>query len=145
MTQHKDFMKIAIEEAKCAGEDVPIGAVLVVDGQIIAKSSNKREVNNQPSAHAEVVVIDEAARLLGGWRLDDAVLYVTLEPCPMCATLILQSKIKSVFFGAYDTTYGAFGSKLDMRQIINSKISVKGGILEDECQKLILEFFKERR
>lgn len=145
MKQHQDFMQIAIEEAKASGEDVPVGAVLVIDGQIVAKSSNKREANNQPSAHAEVVVIDEAARLLGSWRLDEAVLYVTLEPCPMCAALILQSKVKSVFFGAYDTSYGAFGSKIDMRQIINSKISVKGGILEDECQKLILDFFKERR
>lgn len=138
-------MQIALNEAQNAGEDVPIGAVLVINNEIIAQSSNKREAKNQPSAHAEVVVIDEAAKKLGNWKLEDATLYVTLEPCPMCATLILQSRIKRVFFGAFDPQYGAFGSKIDMRDIIKSKTQVKGGIVEDTCQNLILEFFKERR
>lgn len=145
MEQHKKFMKIALEEAQNSGYDIPVGAVIIVDNKVIAKSSNKREALNKPSAHAEMVAIDEAAKILSGWRLNEAVLYVTLEPCPMCAALILQSKIKSVFFGAYDTNYGAFGSKIDMREIINSKTEVKGGILEKECQQLILDFFKEKR
>lgn len=138
-------MQIAINEANFSGEDVPVGAVLVMNNAIIAKSSNKREELKKPSAHAEIIVIDEAAQKLGTWRLNDSTLYVTLEPCPMCATLILQSKIKEVYFGAYDTNYGAFGSKIDMPQIINSKISIKGGIMEKECQALLLDFFKGKR
>lgn len=145
MNEHKKFMEIAINEAKLSGEDVPVGAVLVLNNEIIAKSSNKREELNKPSAHAEMLVIDEAAQKLSTWRLNEAKLYVTLEPCPMCATLILQSKISEVYFGAYDTNYGAFGSKIDMQKIINSKINVKGGILEEECQKLLLDFFKGKR
>ncbi|MDD3419786.1 MAG: nucleoside deaminase [Candidatus Gastranaerophilales bacterium] len=145
MEQHKQFMQIAINEAKASTKDVPVGAVLVIDGKIISKSSNKREQINRPSGHAEVVVIDDAAKILNSWRLQNAKLYVTLEPCPMCAALILQSKIKEVYFGAYDVQYGAFGSKLDMRNTINSQISVKGGILEEECKKLIVDFFQEKR
>lgn len=145
MEQDKKFMQIAINEARLSGQDVPVGAVLIIDGEIIAKSSNKREELNRPSSHAEVIVIDEAAKKLGRWRLNDAELYVTLEPCPMCATLILQSKIKSVCFGAYDPIYGAFGSKIELRTVINSKISVKGGVLENECQNLLTDFFKEKR
>jgi len=143
--KHKKFMKIAIDKANLSGTDVPVGAVLVIEDVIIAQSSNKREELNKPSAHAEILVIDEAARKLGTWRLNEAKLYVTLEPCPMCAALILQSKIKEVYFGAYDTNYGAFGSKIDMQKIINSKISIKGGIMEEECQKLLLDFFKDKR
>jgi tRNA(adenine34) deaminase len=143
--QHKNFMKIAINEAALSGNDVPVGAVLVIENKIIAKSSNKREQLNKPSAHAEMIVIDEAAHKLGTWRLNNAKLYVTLEPCPMCATLILQSKIKEVYFGAYDPKYGAFGSKINMQKIINSKINIKGGIMEEECQKLLLDFFKGKR
>ncbi len=145
MNQHNTFMQIAINEAKLSGADVPVGAVLVIADTIISKSSNKREELNKPSAHAEMMVIDEAAQKLGTWRLNDAELYVTLEPCPMCATLILQSKIKAVYFGAYDTNYGAFGSKINMQEIINSKITVKGGIMEEESQKLLLDFFKGKR
>lgn len=145
MEQHKKFMQTALKEAQNSGEDVPVGAVIVLGEEIISKSSNKREALNKPSAHAEIIAIDEAAKVLGEWRLNEAVLYVTLEPCPMCAALILQAKIKSVFFGAYDTNYGAFGSKLDMRDIINSKIEIKGGILEKECSEVILEFFREKR
>ena len=145
MEQIKKFMQIAIEEAKTSGDDVPVGAVLVINDEIVAKSSNKREAQNKPSAHAEVVVIDEAAKALGKWKLNEGELYVTLEPCPMCAALILQSKIKSVYFGAYDSSYGAFGSKIDMRDIINTKTKIKGGIMEEECQKLILDFFKDKR
>jgi tRNA(adenine34) deaminase len=145
INNHQNFMKIAIDEANLSGQDVPVGAVLVIDDIVIAKSSNKREEFNKPSAHAEMIVIDEAAQKLGTWRLNEAKLYVTLEPCPMCAALILQSKIKEVYFGAYDTNYGAFGSKMDMQKIINSKILIKGGIMEEECQKLLLEFFKGKR
>lgn len=145
INQHKNFMKIALDEAKNSGLDVPVGAVLVINDSIMAKSSNKREEFNKPSAHAEMIVIDEAAQKIGTWRLNESKLYVTLEPCPMCAALILQSKIKEVYFGAYDTNYGAFGSKMDMKKIISSNILVKGGIMEAECQKLLQDFFKDKR
>ncbi len=145
MEKSQKFMRIAIEEAQNSGNDVPVGAVIVIDNKVIAKASNKREAINKPSAHAEMIVIDEAAQIIKNWRLNDAILYVTLEPCPMCAALILQSKIKTVVFGAYDANYGAFGSKIDMREIINSKTEVRGGIMENECQELILNFFKGKR
>jgi len=145
MEKLKKFMRIALDEAKKSEEDVPVGAVLVINNEIIAKSPNKREKLNKPSAHAEILVIDEAAQKINNWQLKNAQLFVTLEPCPMCATLILQSKIKEVYFGAYDTNYGAFGSKIDLQKIIKAKTSVKGGILEEECQKIILDFFKDKR
>lgn len=138
-------MKLAIEQAKKASKDVPIGAVLVANGEVIAISSNKREALQKPTAHAEMLVIDEGAKKLDNWRLQDTQLYVTLEPCPMCAAAILQSRVGEVYFGAYDSAYGAMGSTLNMKDYINSKTKVTGGILEDECQSLIKDFFENKR
>ncbi len=139
------FMQQALNIAKKSGKDVPVGAVIVKGDEIIASACNEREKNNDPSAHAELLAIRQAAKILDNWRLDDCELYVTLEPCPMCAWAILQSRIKVVYFGSYDRQYGAFGSALDLRKHSDSKMKVYGGILEKECDNVIEEFWQERR
>ncbi len=140
-----NFMQEAINVAKDSGTDVPVGAVIVKNGEIIASACNKREKTNDISAHAEILAIRRAESVLNNWRLDDCELYVTLEPCPMCAWAILQSRIKAVYFGSYDTQYGAFGSVLDLRKLTNSKLKVFGGILEEECDNMLECFWKKRR
>ncbi len=140
-----NFMQQAIEIAQKSGADVPVGALIVKNNEIIAYACNEREKNNDPTGHAEILVIKQAASLLNNWRLDDCELYVTLEPCPMCAWAILQSRIKSVYFGSYDSQYGAFGSALDLRAHANSKLKVYGGILEKECDNVIREFWDGKR
>ena len=145
MEKHKKFMKTAFEEAKKSGKDLPIGAVLVKDGKIIAKAHNKKELNNDPTGHAEIIVIKEAAKKFNSWRLDGTTLYVTLEPCPMCASAVLYSRIPEIVFGAYDLLYGAFGSVLNMTDYINYTPKITGGILEKECSELLKQFFKEKR
>lgn len=139
------FMQEAIKEALSASIDVPIGAVIVKDGEIIAKAFNIKEKNNNPTLHAEIVAISEASQKLNRWRLDDCEMYVTLEPCPMCAAAILYARIKKVHFGAYDSLYGAFGSSIDMRNILNLKTEVIGGILEEETSLILKDFFREKR
>ena len=109
------FMSISINEAKKSGRDVPVGAVVVKNGDVIATAHNERELDNDVTSHAEILAIRKAEQVLGNWRLDDCDLYVTLEPCPMCGWAILQSRIKNVYFGSYDTNYGAFFSKVDLR------------------------------
>lgn len=141
----QNYIKQAIEIAKCSGDDVPVGAIIAKDNKIIAFAHNEREQNNDPSAHAEILAIRQAASILGNWRLDDCELYVTLEPCPMCAWAILQSRINAVYFGSYDTQYGAFGSKIDLRELANSKPKVFGGILEKECDNVIKDFWDKKR
>ena len=140
-----NFMQQAIEIAQKSGADVPVGALILKNGKIIAYACNEREKNNDPTGHAEILVIKQAASLLNNWRLEDCELYVTLEPCPMCAWAILQSRIKSVYFGSYDSQYGAFGSALDLRQQANSRLKVYGGILEKECDNVIREFWDGKR
>jgi len=140
-----NFMQMALDVAKKSGMDVPVGAVLVKDGEVIAISCNKKEQNLDITSHAEIEVIREAEKFLKSFRLDGCDLYVTLEPCPMCAWAIIQAKIKNCYFGAYDLMYGALGSKIDLKVMANSKLNVKGGILEDECNNLIKTFFKELR
>ena len=139
------FMKKAIETASQSKQDIPIGAVVVKNDKIIASACNEREKDNDITAHAEIVAIKKAEKTLNNWRLDDCELYVTLEPCPMCAWAILQSRIKSVYFGSYDVKYGAFGSKLNLVEFSDKKCSVKGGIMEEECDKILKEFFKRIR
>lgn len=141
----KKIMYKAIDMAKDSGQDVPVGAIIVKDGVIIAQACNEREQKNDPSAHAEILALRRAALALGNWRLNDCELYVTLEPCPMCAWAILQSRIKAVYFGSYDRKYGAFGSALDLRNQADSKLTVYGGILEKECDNVIESFWKSRR
>lgn len=136
-----DFMLDALEIAKKSGADVPVGALIVKNGKILACEYNQKEKNNDPSAHAEILAIRKAASILRNWRLDDCELYVTLEPCPMCAWAILQSRIKAIYFGSFDNQYGALGSVLDLRKQANSDLKVYGGILEKECDNLIKEFW----
>ncbi len=140
-----DFMKLAIEEAKKTSSDIPVGAVVVQNGKILAIAHNEREKDNDISSHAEILAIRQAEKVLNNWRLDGCELYVTLEPCPMCGWAILQSRIKSVYFGSYDTNYGAFTSKIDLRHISTSKPNVYGGIMEEECDELLTSFFKKIR
>lgn len=141
-----DFMRLAIEEAKKADGDIPVGAVLVKDGKVLALAHNTREKDNDITSHAEILAIREGGRVLNNWRLDGCELYVTLEPCPMCGWAILQSRIKSVYFGSYDLSYGAFSSKVDLRNLVQgSNLNVYGGIMETECDTLLKEFFKSLR
>jgi len=143
------LMQEAINIAKSSGADVPVGALITKNGKIIASACNEREKTNDITAHAEILAIKQAAEKLNNWRLDECELYVTLEPCPMCAWAILQSRIKTVYFGSYDTQYGALGSVLDLRKIrqngADSKLKVYGGILENECDNIIKEFWKNVR
>ena len=138
-------MSISINEAKKSGRDVPVGAVVVKNGNVIATAHNERELDNDVTSHAEILAIRKAEQVLGNWRLDDCNLYVTLEPCPMCGWAILQSRIKNVYFGSYDTNYGAFFSKVDLRKFSTFTPNVYGGIMEKECDELLNSFFTDLR
>lgn len=138
-------MEKAIEIAQKSGLDVPIGAVIVKNGHIIALAHNEKEKDNDITAHAEILAIRNAAKILGNWRLEDCEIYVTLEPCPMCAWAIIQSRLKAVYFGSYDLQYGAFGSVLDLRTHTNTNIQVYSGILEEACNNIINRFWSNNR
>jgi len=143
----KKFMQFALQEAKIAltkGE-IPVGAVIVKNGEIIAKTHNEKEILKDVTAHAEIIAIKEASEKLQEWRLENTCLYVTLEPCPMCAAAILYSRIPKIIFGAYDPLSGAFGSNINMCEIIKTSAEIKGGILEQECSLILKEFFSENR
>ncbi len=140
-----EFMLEAYRTAQSSVNEVPVGAVIVKGGKIIAKSGNLKETENNPCMHAEIAAITEACKNLKSWRLDDTSIYVTLEPCPMCAAAILYARIPNVYFGAYDSLYGAFGSALNMQEYINFYPKVKGGIMEKECSELLKEYFQSRR
>jgi tRNA(adenine34) deaminase len=143
------FMRLAIREAERAleHEDVPIGAVLAHGGEAIALAHNERELRQDPTAHAETIVLREAARALGSWRVLDSVLYVTLEPCAMCAGAIVLARVPRVVFGAGDPKAGACGSVLDVlgEPRLNHRPEVAGGLLASECGALLSEFFASRR
>ena len=142
------FMLLALEEAQkaMAENEVPVGAVIVKDGEVIAKGRNRRENNKNALCHAEIEAIDNACKVLGGWRLGDCDLYVTLEPCPMCAGAIINARIRRVYFGAFDDKAGSFGSVEDFNRLgYNHKPEIYAGIMEDECQKILTEFFKNIR
>lgn len=134
-------MKRAIELAKQAKGEIPVGAIIVKDGEVISSAFNQKEELKDVTCHAEILAIRKAEEKLGRWRLDDCEMYVTLEPCPMCAWAIINSKIKTLYFGSFDPNYGALGSKIDLRKLANSKLKVYGGIMEDECDKVLEEFF----
>ena len=140
-----NFMLFAIKEAKKSGDDLPIGCVIEKNGEIIASAHNLKEKLNDISAHAEIIAIKEASKKINNWRLEGCNLYVTLEPCPMCAWAILNSGIKNIYFGAYDLNYGAFGSKINLAEISTRKPKIYGGILEDDCKKLLDDYFKKIR
>jgi len=143
------LMKIAIERAGAAEEhgDVPIGAVLARDGEPLAAAGNERELRHDPTAHAELLAIRAAAEALGGWRLPGTVLYVTLEPCAMCAGAIVLARVPEVVFGTPDPKAGAAGSVLDVlaEPALNHRPAVSGGLLEAECAALLRDFFASRR
>ena len=142
-------MRLALREAKQALEhgDVPIGAVLVRDGDVVAVAHNERELRQDPTAHAEIIVLREAARLAGSWRVLDAELYVTLEPCAMCAGAIVLARVARVVYGATDPKAGAAGSVLDVLADprLNHRPEVHSGLLGDECGELLRAFFASRR
>ena len=145
MSDKFKYMILAIKQATLSGEDIPVGCVIEKDGEIISVSSNKREKNKDISAHAEIVALKEASKILGDWRLRGCKLYVTLEPCPMCAWAILNSRIDEVYFGSYDTKYGALGSKINLLNLSDFKPKVFGGIMENECNELLKKYFLELR
>jgi tRNA(adenine34) deaminase len=143
------FMRLALREAAAALEhdDVPIGAVIVHEGEVIGIGHNERELRSDPTAHAEMIALREAARSLGSWRVLDSVMYVTLEPCAMCAGAIVLARIPRVVFGAPDPKAGAAGSVLDVLDTpqLNHRPSVESGLLEDDCADLLRSFFATRR
>lgn len=142
------YMKLALLEAKKAFDlgEVPVGAVIVQDDIVISSAYNLREIEKMATAHAEILAIQKACKNLGGWRLPRCTLYVTLEPCPMCAGAIINSRIDKVVFGAYDFKAGSCGSIVNLFDIdYNHKPMVMGGVLEDECVELLKSFFKTLR
>lgn len=141
-------MQMAIELAKQAGKngEVPVGAVIVKDGAVVGKGTNNREKTNCALGHAEILAIKDANENLGSWRLDGCTLYVTLEPCPMCAGAIINARIPTVVFGAYDKAQGSFDSVANFANMPYSfSPEIYGGICENECKELITGFFKEVR
>ncbi|MBQ2611632.1 nucleoside deaminase [bacterium] len=141
-----DFMEQAISLLNKYDErEIPVAALIVKDGIVISKATNKKEQDSDVTSHAEILAIRNAERVLNNWRLDGCELYVTLEPCPMCSWAIINSRIKSVYFGSYDHLYGALGSKIDLRKISNSNLKVYGGIKQDLCDKILEEYFNKLR
>lgn len=138
-------MQSAINEALKCKIDVPVGCVIKKDGKIVSCAYNQREVDNDVTAHAELLAIKEAQKILNTSRLNECELYVTLEPCPMCAWAILQAGIKTVYFGSYNLQYGAMGSVLDLPKLAHSKVKIYGGIQEEICDRIIADFFKKIR
>lgn len=143
------FMREAIKEAKKAEliDEVPIGCVIVRDDKVIARGHNVRETKKTPLGHAEIIAIDKASKKLDKWRLEDCDIYVTIEPCIMCAGAIIQSRIRNVYYGAKDLKGGALGSSIDVLEAnnINHHPNVISGILEEECSNIISQYFKRKR
>ncbi len=144
-----DFMRLALEQARRAPAhgDVPVGAVIRRGGEVIAASCNERELKHDPTAHAEMIAIRQAAARLGGWRLSGCTLYVTIEPCPMCAGAIYQARVKRLVFGAPDEKAGAAGTLMNIVRDprLNHQVEVTGGMLASESVELLRSFFAERR
>ncbi|HEV2440415.1 MAG TPA: tRNA adenosine(34) deaminase TadA [bacterium] len=143
------FMRVALAEAAEAASlrDVPIGAVIVYDGTIVARGQNRREVDRDPTAHAELLALREAARHLGGWRLSGCSVYVTLEPCPMCAGALLLSRVDRLVYGAADPKAGAAGGIVDLFRGVrfNHTVQVTAGVCEAECREILQKFFATLR
>jgi len=140
------YMDLALKQARTAGEDVPVGAVIVLNGNVVGVGANQRERCLDPSGHAEIVALRDAARALNNWRMTGAQIYVTLEPCPMCAEALIQARIAQIYFGAYDPRGGACGSAFNL--FVEGRPfpmpEVIGGIKEAECKELLTDFFRHR-
>ena len=143
------FMKEALKEAKKAYKklEVPVGVVIVKDDKIIARAYNQKEEKNSPIKHAEIIAIEKACKKLNNWRLNDCEMYVTLEPCSMCAGAIINSRIKKIYIGAMEHNSGACGSKLNLLQDyeFETEVEMETGVMHDECQKILKSFFKDIR
>ena len=145
---HKKYMKMALKQAKKGYKkgEVPIGAVIVRDGKVISKAYNLREKTNLATGHAEIIAIEKANKAIKSWRLDSCTMYVTIEPCPMCAGAIIQSRIKNVIYGAKDIKSGAHESVINLFDLnFNHKVNIENGIMEKECGEIITDFFKQMR
>ena len=149
MTIDEKYMQAALKEAKKAAliDEVPVGCVIVLDNKIIARGHNLREKKNDPTMHAEIVAIRKACKKLNSWRLVDATIYITIEPCSMCAGTILWSRLKRIVYGATDPKGGAIESCLKLFETpnINHHPEITGGVLKDECSEIIKDFFKNKR
>jgi tRNA(adenine34) deaminase len=149
MTEDEQYMAEALAEARAAGEagEVPVGCVIVSDGRIIGRGHNLREATQDPTAHAEIVALKEAARALGFWRVSPAVCYVTCEPCPMCAGALVNARVDRLVYGCADLKAGACGTLFNVVDDprLNHRLEVRAGVREQECARLLREFFKERR
>ena len=143
------FMKQALKEAQKAYDklEIPVGAVIVKDGKIIARAHNIKELKNDTTKHAEIIAIQKASKKLGAWRLNDCEMYVTLEPCPMCAGAIIQARIKKLYIGTMDEKTGACGSVLNLLEDykFNHKVEVEYNVCKEECEKILKDFFKNLR
>jgi tRNA(adenine34) deaminase len=146
---HERWMRLALEEARVAAEEdeVPVGAVIVAGGRVIASGHNQREQLNDPTAHAEMIALTQAAANLGSWRLEGCTLYVTLEPCPMCAGAILQARVPFVVWGAADPKAGAVESlyRLFEDARLNHRVEHVGGVLAPDCGRILSDFFRGKR
>lgn len=147
--EDEHFMRVALEEAVLAGRagDVPVGAVIVCDGAIVARAKNQREASQDPTAHAEIVALSAASKALGRWRLTDCTIYVTKEPCPMCAGAIFQARIGRLVYGPTDSKGGAAGSLYNIVDDprLNHRMDVTAGVLADEAVEMLRAFFRARR
>ena len=144
----EQMMRLALEEAKKAAamEETPVGAVVVCDGKVVASAHNEREALLDITAHAELTAIRAAAKVLGNWRLSDCTVYVTLEPCPMCAGALISARVGRVVYGAKDAVAGAMGSVLNLpRYPLGAYPVVEGGVLEAPCREILQDFFRQRR
>lgn len=148
MENKKYYMELALAEARAAAEagDVPVGAVIVRDGEVIARARNERERTADATAHAEIIALRAASERLGRWRLSDCEMYVTLEPCPMCAGALLNARLGKVYYAVRDSRSGALGSVLNMNSYpLLHKVEAEAGLCEEECRELLSDFFVKRR
>ena len=149
MTTDEKYMREAIKQARKAAkiDEVPIGCVIVYDNKIIARGYNRRNTDKSTLAHAEIIAIRKAAKIIGDWRLEDCTMYITLEPCPMCAGAIVQARIPRVVVGAMNPKAGCAGSVINLLQMdgFNHKAELTSGVLVDECRTMLQDFFKEMR
>ena len=146
--EHEDYMALALELAREAGRagEVPVGCVIVRDGQVVGRGRNRREEKGATASHAEMEAIAQVNEAFGTWRLDGCALYVTLEPCPMCAGAILNARISKVFYGTRDPAFGACGGVLNLfMEPFPNRPALVGGILEKPCRQVLSEFFRELR